>query len=367
MIAKVCGGRACEEPFIRSPLSGLLYVARHIETLPAQTRSDDLQQPKFTNFEISPRENRQGRKGLTDEILNRFCGGDVTVVLASGLRCITLVPMPTSNSPTKLTPGPAPWQQRWYEVIFEADTPAGKAFDVALLVVILMSLVTVMLESVHDEPWLQRIEWVITVLFSLEFLARLACVAKPSCYVWSFFGIVDLLALLPTYLGLFFRGTHVLATIRTLRLLRVFRIFNMGQHVTEANTLLIALKRAWTKITVFLSVIFCAIVILGTVMYLIERDAGSGFDNIPRSIYWAIVTMTTVGYGNIAPSTLAGQTLAALVMLFGYAIIIVPTGIFTAEVMSQGETASKPRECPNCSYQEHNAAAKFCCRCGKEL
>ena len=141
----------------------------------------------------------------------------------------------------------------------------------------------------------------------------------------------------------------------------------MGQHVAEANTLLIALKRAWTKITVFLSVIFCAIVILGTVMYLIERDAGSGFDSIPRSIYWAIVTMTTVGYGNIAPVTLAGQSLAALVMLFGYAIIIVPTGIFTAEVMSDNETASSPWECPSCSHQGHEATAKFCSQCGEAI
>ncbi len=285
--------------------------------------------------------------------------------------------MPTSDSTTKLTSGPAPWQRRWYEVIFEADTPAGKTFDIGLLVVILVSIVVVMIESLADEKlekihpqllgWLHAIEWAITLLFSLEFLARLACVAKPSRYAWSFFGVVDLLALLPTYLGLFFHGTHVLATVRTLRLLRVFRIFNMGQHVDEANTLIAALKKAWTKITVFLSVIFCAIVILGTVMYLIERDAGSGFDSIPRSIYWAIVTMTTVGYGDIAPITLPGQTLAALVMLFGYAIIIVPTGIFTAEVMSQGETASKPRECPSCSHQGHDQAAKFCSRCGAGL
>ena len=279
--------------------------------------------------------------------------------------------MSTNPSTTKLSPGPAPWQSRWYEIIFEADTPAGKAFDVALLIAILVSLVTVMLESTEDEAtpnvWLQQIEWVITVLFSLEFLARLACVAKPSRYIWSFFGVVDLLALLPTYLGLFFHGTHVLATVRTLRLLRVFRIFNMGQHVAEANTLLIALKRAWTKITVFLSVIFCAIVILGTVMYIIERDAGSGFDSIPRSIYWAIVTMTTVGYGDIAPITLAGQSLAALVMLFGYAIIIVPTGIFTAEMMSDNETVSSPRECPRCSHPVHDAAAKFCSRCGEAI
>ena len=285
--------------------------------------------------------------------------------------------MPASNSASKLTPGPAPWQRRWYEIIFEADTPAGKAFDVALLIVILISVATVMLESVPPETgdslqpgyleWLPRVEWVITALFTLEYLARIACVANPSRYVFSFFGVVDLLALLPTYLGLYFKGTHVLATIRTLRLLRVFRIFKMGQHVAEANTLLYAMRRTWPKITVFLSVIFCAIVILGTVMYLIERGEDSGFDSIPRSIYWAIVTMTTVGYGDIAPVTVAGQTLAAVIMLFGYAIIIVPTGIFGAEVLSQAGVTSGSRRCANCSHASNDAGAKFCSRCGFAL
>jgi len=287
--------------------------------------------------------------------------------------------MSASDPTTKLTPGPASWQRRWYEIIFEADTPAGKAFDVGLLIVILVSVAVVMLESVPDnkleamhpqlEFWLHDIEWGITLLFSLEFLARLACVSKPSRYVFSFFGIVDLLALLPTYLGLLFAGndTHVLATIRTLRLLRVFRVFKMGQHVSEANTLLTAMRRTWPKITVFLSVIFCAIVILGTVMYLIERGEGSGFDSIPRSIYWAIVTMTTVGYGDIAPTTIAGQTLAAVIMLFGYAIIIVPTGIFSAEVLSKGGSTSESRSCQNCSHAIQDREAKFCSRCGERL
>lgn len=284
--------------------------------------------------------------------------------------------MTTPDSARKLAPGPAAWQRRWYEVIFEADTPAGKAFDVALLVVILGSVAVVMLESLSEERleaihpdlknWLWKIEWAVTMLFSLEYLARVACVAKPSRYVGSFFGVVDLLAVLPTYLSLFFQGTQVLATIRTLRLLRVFRIFKMGQHVAEANTLLTALRRTWPKITVFLSVIFCAIVILGTVMYLVERDKHSGFDNIPVSIYWAIVTMTTVGYGDIAPVSVLGQTLASVIMLFGYAIIIVPTGIFSAQVLSQG-TSTNARVCPNCNHQGHEDAAKFCNRCGAQL
>jgi len=291
------------------------------------------------------------------------------------------VPMPTSDdSTTKLSPGPAAWQRRWYEIIFEADTPAGKAFDVGLLIVILVSLVTVMLESVQEKDvngaflppsvWLLRIEWIITMLFSLEFLARIACVAKPSRYVFSFFGIVDLLALLPTYLGLLLfdaKETRALATIRTLRLLRVFRIFKMGQHVAEANTLLVALRRTWPKITVFLSVIFCTIVILGTVMHLVERNEGSGFDSIPDSIYWAIVTMTTVGYGDSAPVTPQGKALAAVIMLFGYAIIIVPTGIFSAEVLSKGGPAGDSRSCKNCTHKIHDSAAKYCSRCGQPI
>ena len=193
-------------------------------------------------------------------------------------------------------------------------------------------------------------------------------VAKPSRYVGSFFGFVDIIALLPTYLTPFlFEGTQVLATIRTLRLLRVFRVLNMGQHVAEANTLLSALRRTWPKITVFLSVIFCAIVILGTVMYLIERDAKSGFDNIPASVYWAIVTMTTVGYGDMVPVTVFGQTLASVIMLFGYAIIIVPTGIFSAEVLSQRGTSTKQRKCASCEHTTTDDSAKFCSQCGGEL
>ncbi|MEM8943889.1 MAG: ion transporter [Planctomycetota bacterium] len=285
--------------------------------------------------------------------------------------------MTPDDSSTKLRPGPAPWQRRWYEVIFEADTPAGKAFDVALLIVILGSVAVVMLESVSDEKlaamhprldsWLSKIEWAVTIVFSIEFIARIACVAKPSRYVGSFFGFVDLIALLPTYLSLFIQGTHVLATIRTLRLLRVFRVFNMGQHVAEGNTLLRALRRTWPKITVFLCVIFCAIVILGTVMYLIENGKGSGFDNIPVSVYWAIVTMTTVGYGDIAPTTIPGQALASVIMLFGYAIIIVPTGIFSAEVLSQSGPSGSQRVCASCGHASHESAAKFCSRCGADL
>lgn len=280
----------------------------------------------------------------------------------------------------KLGPGPAEWQQRWYEVIFGHDTPPGKLFDLLLLVVILVSVAAVMLESVRelrvDWNWGRAfiaVEWVITFMFSLEFIARLACVNRPWRYVFSFFGMVDIVSLLPSYLGLVLPNAKTLATIRTLRLLRVFRVLKLARHVREAHGLIRALKQTWPKITVFISAIVCTIVILGTVMYIIEGDAGSGFDNIPVSVYWAIVTMTTVGYGDIAPATAMGKIVASLIMLLGYAIIIVPTGLFSAEIISRradersGATPPIPRICAGCSYSHHETMAKFCSRCGAEL
>lgn len=281
-------------------------------------------------------------------------------------------PKPTSPAETRLRPGPAAWQRAWYEVIFEAETPAGKAFDVFLLLAIVLSIVAVMLESVRhyqEQPaWaatLAGIEWGITLLFSLEFLARLACVSRPSRYVFSFFGLVDIVSILPSYLAMFFTGTHALATVRTLRLLRVFRVLKMGRHLKEANTLMTALRHTWPRITVFLTVIFCSITILGTVMYLIEQDQGSGFDDIPTSVYWAIVTMTTVGYGDIAPATALGKFAAAVTMLFGYAIIIVPIGIFSAEVMNRKPSRGSP--CDACGRDGHAEDAGYCAGCGHQL
>lgn len=286
----------------------------------------------------------------------------------------------TTHGLAKLGPGPAEWQRQWYSVIFGHDTPAGKFFDLLLLVVIVISVLAVMLESVELlrdgygwRPKFVAVEWVITFLFSLEFLARLACVNRPWRYVFSFFGMVDIVSLLPSYLGLFFTGAHTLATIRMLRLLRVFRVLKLARHVKEAQGLLRALKHTWPKITVFISAIVCTIVILGTVMYIIEGTSGSGFDNIPVSVYWAIVTMTTVGYGDIAPATALGKIVASLIMLLGYAIIIVPTGLFSAEIISsradqphsQRSTPSRP--CPNCRHTRHDTTAKYCNQCGAEL
>jgi voltage-gated potassium channel len=266
--------------------------------------------------------------------------------------------------------GARPWQRRLYAVIFEADTIAGRTFDVLLLATILTSIATVMLESVQSVraewgPQLIAVEWGITLLFTAEYVARLACVNRPLRYAFSFFGLVDLLSIVPTYLAPFAMQSHSVATIRTLRLLRVFRVLKMGRHLSEAHILLRALRQTWPKITVFLTVIFCSIIILGTLMYLIEGGHQSGFDNIPLSVYWAIVTMTTVGFGDITPVTPLGKCVASLIMLFGYAIIIVPTGIFSAEVMRGTKPKSFP--CPSCGRQQHAQDAMYCAGCGSEL
>lgn len=289
-----------------------------------------------------------------------------------------------SNQPLKreaerLESGPADWQRQWFDVIFGHRTRAGKAFDVALLAVILVSVAAVMLETVVSLQvrWGRSTfviaEWIITILFSLEFLARIACLRRPMRYVFSFYGVVDIISILPSYVAFFFTGAHTLATVRMLRLLRVFRVLKLARHVKEAQLLLSALRETWPKITVFISVLVCSIVIFGTLMYLVEADADSGFDDIPTSVYWAIVTMTTVGYGDIAPATSLGKFLAAMIMLFGYAIIIVPTGIFSAQVISakaeyRAPGQTKPeRNCPDCGSTGHATDASYCNACGAGL
>jgi voltage-gated potassium channel len=260
---------------------------------------------------------------------------------------------------------------RHHEIIFEADTPAGKAFDVGLIVTILLSVLVVMLESVagirrHYDPVLQVMEWGFTIAFTLEYFLRLACVGKPLRYAGSFYGVVDLLALLPTYFSVFFVGIHYLLVIRTLRLLRVFRILKLVQYWSEARTLAHALRASWRKIAVFLYVVVIVVIIVGALMYLIEGEQ-NGFTSIPRSIYWAIVTLTTVGYGDIAPVTELGQTLAALVMILGYGIIAVPTGIVTAELARESHTSLSTQACPECAAEGHEADAVYCKYCEVKL
>ena len=266
----------------------------------------------------------------------------------------------------------SPWRETLRVIIFEADTPAGKAFDVALLVTIMISVSVVMAESVA--PIRERFalalditEWTFTLLFTVEYVLRLMAVPHPARYARSFFGIVDLLAILPTYVSLVVPGAESLLVIRGLRLLRVFRVFKLARFLGEASLLSRALIASRHKVLVFLGTILILVTILGAAMYLIEGEE-NGFTSIPVAVYWAIVTMTTVGYGDITPHTLVGKTLAAMVMVLGYSIIAVPTGIITAEIV---ETAVgrkvTTRCCPECLSEGHAADARFCRDCGAML
>ena len=266
------------------------------------------------------------------------------------------------------------WRRKLHEIIYEADTRAGKLFDVVLLFVILLSIVLVMLESVEDigttyYVWLDTLEWIITILFTLEYIARMVCVKRPTAYIFSFYGIVDLLSTIPKYLSIFLVGTHSLIAIRALRLLRVFRILKLTRFISESTNFGRALKRSRVKIAVFLSFVLVLCVILGTIMYLVEGDKDSGFTSIPRSVYWAVVTLTTVGYGDIAPTSALGQFIASLIMILGYGIIAIPTGIVTSE-MTKKERNKIPKNtqsCPNCMESYHADNAHFCHKCGQEL
>ena len=273
-------------------------------------------------------------------------------------------------------PHRAAWRERLYIVIFESDTPAGKAFDVALIVVITLSVVAVMLESMRAVDavyggWLRGAEWVFTVLFTIEYGLRLLCARSARRYATSFFGIIDVLAVIPTYLSVIAPGTQYLLSIRLLRTLRVFRVLKLAEYLSEANLLMRALKASQRKITVFLFSVLTLVVILGSLMYLVE-GAENGFTSIPKSIYWAIVTLTTVGYGDISPQTVVGQTLASFIMIIGYGIIAVPTGIVTAEIARAQQQPldlgpNRPRRCSTCGATGHDADATFCKHCGTAL
>ena len=257
------------------------------------------------------------------------------------------------------------------EIIFGAETPAGKTFDIILLWTIILSVLAVIMESVSAirleyGKLLIILEWFFTVLFTIEYVLRLIATKSAHKYAFSFFGIVDLLAIIPTYLSIFFVGTQSLIVIRGLRLLRVFRIFKLGRYAGEAQVLVKALYASRHKVIVFLSTIFLLVIIMGTAMYLIE-GADNGFTSIPRGIYWAIVTMTTVGYGDISPQTPLGQSLAAILMIMGYAIIAVPTGIVTAELNQANIQLFNSITCRSCNKEGHDHGAIYCQFCGEEL
>ena len=264
------------------------------------------------------------------------------------------------------------WQKKLHEIIFEADTPLGKAFDIALIIGILLSVCTVMLESIRSvrEAYgfhLYLVEWIFTISFTIEYILRLLCVGRPIKYAKSFFGIVDLLAVIPTYVGLLFPSGHYLMVIRILRVLRVFRVLKLAHYLGEAKLLMEALKASRRKITVFVFTVMTIVVIVGSIMYVIEGEE-NGYTSIPKGIYWAIVTLTTVGYGDISPKTDMGQILASLVMIMGYAIIAVPTGIVTAEISQQTmKQRVSTQACPECSLEGHESDASHCKFCGSRL
>jgi len=269
---------------------------------------------------------------------------------------------PTSDQPA--------WKHRLYRIIFESGTRAGKVFDVCLLLAIGLSVTVVMLGSVESirtacSGLLRFVEWTFTILFTVEYIARLLCVRRPLRYVWSFYGIIDLFAFLPTYINLFIPAAKYLLTIRVLRLLRIFRILKLSEFMEESDTLMTALYASRRKIVVFISVVLAIVLIMGTIMYLVEGEE-NGFDSIPRGVYWAVVTLTTVGYGDVTPHTVLGRILACFIMIMGYGIIAVPTGIFSMELHEATRAKDAPA-CANCKTVETDRAARFCRRCGKPL
>lgn len=259
-------------------------------------------------------------------------------------------------------------RRRVFVVIFQSRTPVGKFFDIFLIIAIVLSVLALMLESVagisaRHGVFLYRAEWFFTILFTVEYLVRLWCVKSPRTYATSFYGIVDLLAVLPTYLALFVTGSGFLLVIRILRILRLFRVLKLARYVSAADALVEAMTQSWRKILVFLYVIVTIVVIFGSAMYLIEGPQ-NGFTSIPRGVYWGIVTLTTVGFGDITPQTPLGQMVAAVVMIMGYGIIAVPTGIYAAELRDVMVRRRERRPCPECSRVGHDEDAKFCKYCG---
>jgi voltage-gated potassium channel len=264
------------------------------------------------------------------------------------------------------------WKQKLYEVIYEADTKEGKLFDIVLLIAIIASVVLVMLESVESfdakyHNFLNISEWIITFLFSIEYILRIISIKKPIKYIFSFYGIIDFLSTIPKYLSFVMVGSHHFAALRALRLLRVFRILKLARYIGASNRLLVALKASRAKIAVFLFFVVIVCIILGTIMYMIEGEE-HGFTSIPRSVYWAIVTLTTVGFGDISPQTPLGQLIASVIMILGYGIIAIPTGIVSSEMTKSNNTIdTNTQACPTCLKENHKENAEFCYNCGNLL
>jgi len=265
------------------------------------------------------------------------------------------------------------WRHTLYQIIYQANTPTGRGFDIALMILILASVLTIMLDSVAEinqkyGDELYAAEWFFTILFTLEYGLRILCIHKPIKYIVSFYGIIDLMSITPSYLSLFLPGAHYLLVIRILRVLRIFRVLKLVRFINQANILVNALKASRLKIAIFMFTISTLLIVFGSTMYLIEGPE-NGFTNIPVSIYWSVVTLTTVGFGDITPKTDLGRAVSAIVMIVGYAIIAVPTGIFTAELSKEMKKQRKAdqRTCPRCRHPGHEKDANYCRICGTEL
>lgn len=262
-------------------------------------------------------------------------------------------------------------REELYEIIFKSDTPKGKIFDVALILVICASVITIMLDSVSSLKmrygyWFTFLEWIFTILFTIEYLLRIYSSNDRKKYIFSFFGIIDLISIIPSYIGILFPEVLYLLSIRSVRIIRIFRILKLSHYVNEANHLTKALALSQRKILVFFSSVFLLITILGSIIYVVEGEK-NGFTNIPISMYWAVVTLTTVGYGDIAPKTSLGQFISSIVMLTGYSIIAIPTGIVTVSISEAMKQNLSQVVCKNCSKDSHEKEASYCCRCGNSL
>lgn len=278
--------------------------------------------------------------------------------------------MVAMNPKIKETPD-AEWRKIIHDVIFEADTFAGKSFDIILIGAIILSVIVVILDSVNSFQQkygdiLYTIEWILTILFTIEYIFRLISVRYPWRYALSFFGVIDILAILPTYVSFFLPGAQYLLTVRILRLLRVFRVFKLSEYIQDAQILVVALKASARKIGIFILAVLTLVTVIGSIMYVIEGEA-NGFKDIPTSIYWAIVTLTTVGYGDISPQTALGQLFASIVMIMGYGIIAVPTGIVTVEIAKAVSENTSTQSCRACLAEGHDADAIHCKYCGARL
>jgi len=279
-----------------------------------------------------------------------------------------------SDHPETTTRGLAPWRDRLHEIIFEADTPAGKTFDVALIIAIFASVAVVVLSTLPaaaDDPYrtlFLTLEWIFTGLFTVEYILRIIVVRRPWRYVTSFFGVIDLLAILPAFIGLVVPGGERLLVVRTLRLLRIFRVFKLTRYLTEATALRRAVILGRHKIAVFLATVLIVVLIASALMHIVEGNAGNdAFNSMPGAMYWAIITMTTVGYGDIIPITAVGKATTAVLVLVGYSMIIIPTGILSAEMVGARQRRVTTRACPSCMQEGHDIDAIYCKRCGERL